>query len=195
MEDAVIAQSDSFYANWRRLHYKAKRAVSEYFLDPISRDETTRSHDHVSFPISNGFYCPITCSIMHDPVIDPDGNTFERMAVENWIRLHGNSPVTRRKQSIDELRPNHIIRKLLEEEKGIPGDLIHPDILKWMEEPAPKASDVEYGGTLADASPSLSEAQVQEYRQRLARRQLLVNVAGILICILLLKFIHTASPY
>jgi hypothetical protein len=132
---------------------------------------------------------------MHDPVIDPDGNTFELMAVENWIRLHCNSPVTRCKLSKNDLRPNHIIRKLLEEEKSFPGDLIHPDILKWMEEPDPKSSDVEYGGTLPDPSSSLSEEQVQEYRRRLARRQLLVNMAGILICILLLKFIHTASPY
>ena len=30
---------------------------------------------------------------MTDPVIDPDGNTYERVAIENWIKDHSTSPI------------------------------------------------------------------------------------------------------
>ncbi len=39
------------------------------------------------------FLCPITREIMNDPVIDPDGNTFERAAIENWLKEHSTSPI------------------------------------------------------------------------------------------------------
>ena len=38
--------------------------------------------------------CPITLIAMTDPVIDPEGNTFERSAIERWVREHGKSPLT-----------------------------------------------------------------------------------------------------
>jgi hypothetical protein len=33
--------------------------------------------------------CPITLEPLVDPVIDPEGNTFERAAIFAWIREHG----------------------------------------------------------------------------------------------------------
>ena len=32
----------------------------------------------------DAFECPITHEIMHDPVIDKDGNSYERVAIEAW---------------------------------------------------------------------------------------------------------------
>lgn len=32
--------------------------------------------------LNPNFYCPITTELMRDPVIDSDGNTFERSAIE-----------------------------------------------------------------------------------------------------------------
>lgn len=193
MEDAALTPTYSLHANWRRLQCKAKTAVSEYFQDRGTSADDTTSQVSVSFPLSSGFYCPITCNIMHDPVIDVDGNTFERVVVENWIRLHGNSPVTRSKLTIEELRPNHIIRKLLEEERSMPASLIHPEVKKWIKEEAPKASDIEFGGTIAGLSSSLSDEYLLEYRRRTARRQVTYNVAGIILCILLLAFLRVQS--
>jgi len=99
--------------------------------------------------------------------------------------------------TIESLYPNHIIERLLEIEKNKPMNEIHPDILKWREEPRPEATDVEYGGgveTTASSSspPQLTEEQARYHRRRLARRQLIHNVLGVLVCLLLLKFVPTS---
>ena len=40
------------------------------------------------------FECPIECDVMHDPVSAADGHTYERSAIERWIRTSGVSPST-----------------------------------------------------------------------------------------------------
>ncbi len=196
IDDMINDESESYQTNWERLESMAKRAVIE-FLDFTTRDDTSSQQ-----ALSDGFYCPITCNLIHDPVIDPDGNTYEKVAITNWILIHGNSPITRTALSLDQLRPNHVIRRLLEEEMTQSADHIHPEILRWSEEPAPQASDLEYGGSMIAASSSalnasgvpqtdnLSPEQLRLYRRGVAKRQMIYNLTGILICILLLKFVH-----
>jgi hypothetical protein len=41
-----------------------------------------------SMDIPNGFICPITNEIMRDPVMDPEGNSFEKIAIDyksGWL--------------------------------------------------------------------------------------------------------------
>jgi hypothetical protein len=97
-------------------------------------------------PLPEVYFCPITFNIIHDPVIDPEGNTFERVAVENWVRLNGNSPITRTLCRPEQLRPNRAIRDLLELEAQKPRSKMHPTIRTWKEEPPPLATDPELGG-------------------------------------------------
>jgi hypothetical protein len=40
------------------------------------------------------FRCPLTRCLMLDPVMAPDGFTYERAAIEDWLSVHGTSPVT-----------------------------------------------------------------------------------------------------
>ena len=41
------------------------------------------------------FVCPLTLDIMRDPVLLPDGFTYERGAIENWLsRQQTTSPMT-----------------------------------------------------------------------------------------------------
>jgi len=82
-------------------------------------------------PLPDVYYCPITCDLMHSPVIDKDGNTFEKVAVENWIVVNGKSPVTRNPMSLEDLRPNRAVEDLLEEEKSRSDDSIHPSIRRF----------------------------------------------------------------
>lgn len=49
----------------------------------------------VEFNIPEGFYCPIIQTLMVDPVIDPEGNTYERSAIEDWLSKNQTSPITR----------------------------------------------------------------------------------------------------
>ena len=78
------------------------------------------------------------------------------MAVENWIRVNQNSPITRTELSIDQLYPNLAIQQLLQEEKAKPEQHMHPAVRKWKDEPMPRATDVELGGRLQ---------QEQQHRQ------------------------------
>jgi hypothetical protein len=60
------------------------------------------------------FTCPITREIMTDPVIDREGNTYERDAITEWIKLHGTSPITRNYLSTYDLAPNRALREAIE---------------------------------------------------------------------------------
>lgn len=64
---------------------------------------------------SSNFLCPITHELMKDPVIDPDGNSYEREAIESWLRQNGTSPITRAPLAIKDLRPNRALKQTIEE--------------------------------------------------------------------------------
>ena len=40
------------------------------------------------------FSCPITLTKMSDPVVTSDGQTYERTAIEDWLKTHDTSPLT-----------------------------------------------------------------------------------------------------
>lgn len=40
------------------------------------------------------FMCPITYSLMRDPVVASDGNTYEKGAIEKWLKTNHTSPRT-----------------------------------------------------------------------------------------------------
>ena len=53
--------------------------------------------------------CPITNDVMIDPVIDYEGNTYERSAILKWLQINNTSPVTRSPLRVDQLIPNRAI--------------------------------------------------------------------------------------
>ncbi|CAF1169032.1 unnamed protein product [Didymodactylos carnosus] len=59
--------------------------------------------------------CPITFEVFRDPVVAEDGHTYERQAITDWIKKDGTSPITRQKLTIDTLRPNYTVKKIVEE--------------------------------------------------------------------------------
>ena len=61
------------------------------------------------------FYCPITGDLMIDPVVDSEGNTFERIAIESWIDGHRTSPITRNVITLEDLRPNRSLKYVIDE--------------------------------------------------------------------------------
>ena len=64
------------------------------------------------------FFCPITCAVMEDPVIDPDGNSYERKAIEEWLTRYAASPITRNALSADQLIPNRALRASIERDRS-----------------------------------------------------------------------------
>ena len=48
-----------------------------------------------SFNPPQDFYCPITGDLMKDPVVDPDGHSYEKDAIMKWLSNNNVSPMTR----------------------------------------------------------------------------------------------------
>lgn len=122
------------------VEYKTSSGIRrfQHSVRQLSQQLITTSEYHR--PLPDAYYCPITLSLIHVPVIDPEGYSYEEAAIVSWIRYNGASPVTRRALTVDELVPNLTLAALMEEEKGKSDDLVHPTFKQWKEEPAPVAN-------------------------------------------------------
>ena len=60
------------------------------------------------------FLCPITLSIMKDPVIMPDGQTYEREAIKKSLAKNPFSPLTKKPMNIKEATPNYALKSMIE---------------------------------------------------------------------------------
>mmetsp|Transcript_41305 Transcript_41305/g.61147 ORF Transcript_41305/g.61147 Transcript_41305/m.61147 type:complete len:275 (-) Transcript_41305:83-907(-) len=70
--------------------------------------------------VSPSFICPITQDIMFDPVLDMEGNSFERSALERWLIISPNkvSPVSKQPLSVRFLIPNRSLRDVIHSTMG-----------------------------------------------------------------------------
>lgn len=148
-------------------------------------------------PLPDGLHCPITFSVMHAPMIDPEGNTFEHVAIANWIHVNASSPTSRNPLSMDQLVPNRAIADLIQFETSKPSHLMHPSIRKFLTEQAPSMPSFEDSATTKDNDPSLSRfsfrtsLQELEIRRRLRQRLYLGEVLcaiGLVVTVVLAVF-------
>ena len=66
--------------------------------------------------ITNSFshnYANILLYLLPDPVIDKEGNTYERSAIIEWLQTSSTSPITRSPLSLSDLIPNRQLQALL----------------------------------------------------------------------------------
>jgi len=61
------------------------------------------------------FLCPLTLDFMRDPVITKYGHSFDREAIEEWITLHENCPLTRKSLTMDEIYPSITLKSAVED--------------------------------------------------------------------------------
>merc|ERR1711865_944743 len=90
------------------LTIKRMAEKEEEELSPFTKQERTRWIFHQTF------YCPITHAVMRDPVVDINGDTYERTAIEEWISRNKSSPITREAMERTDLRPNRTLRETIE---------------------------------------------------------------------------------
>ncbi len=80
---------------------------------------------HTQDEIDERFLCPITRTLMEDPVITPEGTTYERETLITWLDHQTNSgeettdPICRRPLTKCQLRPNKIAARLTKEYQKI----------------------------------------------------------------------------
>lgn len=63
--------------------------------------------------IPNEYLCPITKQIMRDAVCLSDGNSYERTAIERWLKENKISPVTRGLLESSRFYPNRFLQSLI----------------------------------------------------------------------------------
>ena len=63
----------------------------------------------------DAFMCPIGHDVMVDPVIDPEGNSYERTAIELWLRSQDTSPLTGATLASKQLIPQFTLRSLIQQ--------------------------------------------------------------------------------
>jgi U-box domain len=89
------------------------------------------SGDRDTKSLPEGFYCPITVELMADPVISPNGHTFERKAIERWVRANGTNPISRDALALKSLRRNNNLYELIQRETSKMESARHPSIRRW----------------------------------------------------------------
>jgi Mg-chelatase subunit ChlD len=65
--------------------------------------------------VPDSFVCPITATIMEDPVVDPEGHSYEREAISEWLQSNSHSPITRKPLRLEQLAPNFALRDAIAE--------------------------------------------------------------------------------
>lgn len=55
---------------------------------------------------------------MKDPVMDPDGNAYEREAIERWLRVQSSSPITNGYLSLEMLKPSKELKSKIHKVTG-----------------------------------------------------------------------------
>ena len=64
--------------------------------------------------IPQEFLCPINLTIMKDPVIMPDGQTYERISIEKALKISPLSPITKKPLDMKDAMPNHALKSMIE---------------------------------------------------------------------------------
>jgi len=149
LKQIIEQEVDAADQSWRGSVRSVRRAIHSGWGRLA---EKTHLGSHYR-PLPDSFYCPITAELMEDPVIAKDGTSYEREALEHWIRSHGKSPITRESMTIDELRENKALYALIQNEKGRAAESIHPSVRRWKGPPAGDDTttlDIEMGGQSKD---------------------------------------------
>jgi len=96
-----------------RLRRKALGEAVSHALSQASMpvDSHHPQPGHVAVPVD--FLCPITYELMREPVLVADGSTYEREAIEHWLKTHSTSPVTNERLVHSMIVPNNMARSLI----------------------------------------------------------------------------------
>ena len=104
---------------------RSKKLATEDLLDGAARhqarlEETLRSHREeiarlrlTRGEIPEDLRCPLTLELFCDPVTAADGHTYERVAIEEWLKTKGTSPMTQEPLTDTRLIPQYTVKKLV----------------------------------------------------------------------------------
>jgi len=86
--------------------------------ETVSRvmEEATKNGVDVPMVDANDFICPITREVMTDPVVTRSGHSYERGAIERYMRStrEPKDPLSRKRLVASEIYPNFVLKKVLD---------------------------------------------------------------------------------
>mmetsp|Transcript_38568 Transcript_38568/g.54275 ORF Transcript_38568/g.54275 Transcript_38568/m.54275 type:complete len:277 (+) Transcript_38568:102-932(+) len=184
IDETTSMNGDSFRASLRRLD----KSIRDGFKQLVEKSAVPSEEYR---PLPEAFYGPITSELIHDPVIDPDGNTYERQAIIHWIHANKNSPITRNELTVDQLYDNSALGDLIDLEKGRSDQSIHPSIRRWKQQ---EPTAVQYDNNNNDDDNTNANANTQfpitqdeiEQRRRRVRRSYTACAVLLVVLVLLL---------
>lgn len=77
--------------------------------------ETQTDSEENNWEEYESFLCPISLEIMKDPVMTPQGITFERNSIEDWLNKYDSCPITKKPLAKSELLPNYSLKGAIRE--------------------------------------------------------------------------------
>ncbi|XP_070566354.1 scavenger receptor cysteine-rich domain-containing protein DMBT1-like isoform X2 [Ptychodera flava] len=87
----IVVQGKKRETNDYETPYPEGRPSSRTMLTPHQYEDI----DDAVYPIPEKLLCPITKTLMIDPVKCSDGHTYEKQAITDWLQEKGTSPVTK----------------------------------------------------------------------------------------------------
>ena len=104
--------------------------------------------------------CPISKSVMTDPVVAADGHTYEKNCIERWLRRRMTSPMTNEPLPDSELRPNHAMRSQIHSWVAASGALhsLGPARMQAAQSPLPRPARMQAAGSPLPHSPILDHS-------------------------------------
>lgn len=119
--------------------------------------------------------CPITQEPIKDPVFAPDFYTYERSALEQWLRTNPTSPMTRQPMRLEDLK-----KKVVQEDPVCPEDDATTPLL------APPI-------TIITTTVNTVTGQVQTHRQAQQQKMIMFVCPVVIGVIILIFLIRTIS--
>lgn len=87
-------------------------------LELLERVGDCDAHDELASSAPRGFICPLTMEVMFDPVLDAEGNTYERSSLLKWLEHNQTSPVSRQPLNDRMIIANNAMRDTIHEYMG-----------------------------------------------------------------------------
>lgn len=113
----VLADKEKASALGAR-QYNNDKGDADETMSTCSLGSSLEDDDLATVRIPKGFLCPLTMEIMYDPVLDAEGNTYERVALLEWLTKEHTSPISRQPLSEQMLNPNNALRDAIHEFMG-----------------------------------------------------------------------------
>lgn len=105
------------YIHYRNLSFKnVAYAINIIPTIPIELPiENENKNDNQQISIPDAFICPISFTIMENPVMDHEGNSYEKKNILEWLNINKKSPITRNYLDSSMLIPNRSLKNAIEE--------------------------------------------------------------------------------